>query len=81
MLAQPCYLLLDGQEPAEASFCETIGRAKDEFVYVHRTDRTKTHYAKLFFVEQQGDDFDPRKPSRWMRLAPRCLTTAGHPLK
>jgi hypothetical protein len=77
----PCYLLLAGDDPANASFCESVSDAKDLFVRVNLGARSM-RFATLHFVEKQGDDFDPAKPNRWLRLDPgRTLTEAGYPLK
>jgi hypothetical protein len=69
MKPQPCYLLVEGDDPANASFCESISEAKDQFCRQALPLANIEQYlsASVFFVEQQGDEFGDY-PDRVLRM-------------
>lgn len=66
--AQSCYLLEQGDDPANASFCRSIGEAKEKYGDAARQLARfgQEHTASLHLVEAQGDD--------WSEYPDRILT-------
>jgi len=79
--ARPCYLGIDymqlgGSMPDyEPSFCESVSEAQEQFRRRASTSRTygdeRECLGYIYFVDAQGDDFDPSTPDRRLKLSPK----------
>ncbi len=66
MKAQPCYLLFEGDDHANASFCESVSEAKSLFQRAAMPAWKIEQYlrATLHYVEARGDDWSQDADAR-----------------
>jgi len=67
--SQPCYLKFTTDMPSEASFCESLSAAKEQYLKVayRLASWGQQITASVHFVEAQGDDF-AEEPDRLLSL-------------